>query len=497
MSERLDNVPLSEILRPDVTPEMGFQSYDMLADNKETRDQQEIAFLNGDIIRPILEYPQIDQKILNQGIRNLNAVGLLSSEIADEEYSTAVWNSAGYRLAEMYWLKQAKKLDRFRGNPTSNNFELSAQRYQDLNEQLYGTPDKELTASIIGEVFAQAESMQLDITGLRILDELKHGIELNIAGEHINMRGLAGMEKGRLPEIGNKLRFLREVIEEEFAPIYKLVGNYWEEIVLPRASKNTLEPQFEVTDMVELFKRMRDSIDPENSAKISVVLLEKGTSLSWDTPTMSVRIGAGRKPVTDQGEMIGHLIHELGVHGGRAVHGLNTDMPVLGTGLFTNAQEGEQADYLTFEEGFASLINSMLDSKSSTWQSLHISHYLNTALAYEGADFREAFEITWRARTLMAAPDGKPLTEDIIKKQREQAYISMVRTRRGTPTEIAHRHPLTFNKDLAYLQGKIIALQFLDEVGNNKNAIKQVLKGKFDPLNKAQKRLADRYIPLE
>jgi hypothetical protein len=495
MREQFNHLPIQEILRPDVTPEMGFQSYEMLADIDDARKGQQQAFLESKVINPVLSYPQIHEHTLNQGIRTLNTIGLLSEEITDENVSSAIWNSAGYRLAEMYWLKQAKKLDEARHDPDSERFVLNAERYQAMNEELYGKPDAEITANIIGEVFAQAEEKQLDEVGARILEELKNGTQVTVAGEVVQTRGLAGLEKGRLPEIKDRLTVLTEVIQEEFAPVYELVNNYWEQVIVPRERTEDEQAQFETTDMVELFTKMRDQMDPENRANISVILLDKASSLAWDTPSMSVRVGANRKAITTKEEMTGHLIHELGIHGGRAVEGLKTDLPILGTGLFTDAQEGEQSDYLTFEEGFASLINTVLENKAAAWQSLHVSHYLNTALAYVGADFREAFELTWRARVLMAVPNGKPVTEAIIQKQREQAYVSMVRTRRGTPTEVAHNQPITFNKDLAYLQGKIIALQFLDKVGTDKAAIRQVLKGKFDPLNSAQKQLADMYIP--
>lgn len=478
-----------------MTPEMGFQSYEMLGDAGGPRSREEAAFLNDESIRPRLEYPLIDEPELDTGIRKLATVGKLSESITDPDFSDAVWSSMGYRLAEMYWLKQAKRLNDARDNPNSELFEKRAAAYQELNEQLYGKPDQQITASIIGEVFSQAESKQLDETGLRILDELQHGATLQVADETIEMRGLADKREGRLPEIGNTLDTLREVVEEEFPAAYDIVNSYWGEVVVPRHEAEGSALAFDVHDMKILFTQLRDATDPDNSANISVVINENGSQLAWDTPTMSVRVGLQRPEIDDRLEMVGHKVHEFGIHGGRAVHGLKTDMPVLGTGLFTEALEGEQADYLTFEEGFASLINIAVSGKVPAWNQVNVSHYLNLGLAYQGADFRESFELLWRARTLMAAPDGKPLTQDLIEKERKQAYVSMIRTHRGAPTEVLYDSPLTFNKDLAYLGGKLIALGFLEQVGDDKAAIRQVMRGKFDPTNTAQKRLADKYIP--
>lgn len=486
MSERLDNIPLSEILRPDVTPEMGFQSYEMLADLTSVRNIQQAAFLNNEVIRPTLAYPYIDDNRLDQGISNLNQIGKYADDIPDEDISNAVWNSAGYRLAEMYWLKEAKRLNSLSQDTQSDSFKLSAERYQEMNEQLYGAPDEETTGQVIGEILTQAYSKQLDERGTQILSELEDGILV---------RGLKGLEIGRLPEITGKLDVLAKVIKKEFSYVFDLVDYYWEKVVLPRANEENQSPEFRAEDITELFIRMRDIMDPENTSKICVVQNEKAKTVAWDTPSMSIKVGKETAAVTDRIEMVGSLIHELGIHGGRAMSGLRTELPILGTGLYTESEQGEQPDYLTFEEGIATLAEMAIQGKAESWKPVHISHYLNIALAYAGADFRESFEVVWRARSLMAVEDGKPMTDEIVISQRKQAYLSLIRTRRGTPTHIVYDKPLTFNKDLAYLQGKVVALRFLEQVGNDEESIKQVLKGKFDPLNKAQKQLADRYLP--
>jgi hypothetical protein len=498
MSEIIGNRPLHEILRPDVTPEMGFQSYEMLADLTSVRNIQQAAFLNNEVLKPELSYPNIDEAKLDQGIATLGQIGIRSEGILDQDISSAIWNSAGYRLAEMYWLKEAKRLNFFSENPKSIKFRLSAERYQDLNEQLYGKPNSEITGQVVGEVLAQARSKKLDERGQRILEELEQGTVTTINGETVVIRGIKSMEAtNRLPEITGRLDILADVVKDEFAYVFNLVDSYWDEVILPRAHNTTEAPCFKLDDITLLFTQMRDVMDPENNSNISVVINDKAKTVAWDTPSMSIKAGKETAKVTDKLEMIGSLIHELGIHGGRATNGLNTELPVLGTGLYTESEEDEQPDYLTFEEGIATLVEMAIKGNTENWKPVHISHYLNTALAYEGADFRETFEITWRARALMAVPDGESMTDEIINTQRKQAYLSLIRTRRGTPTHIAYDKPLTFNKDLAYLQGKIIALRFLERVGEDKESIRQIFKGKFDPLNKAQKRLADRYIPIE
>ena len=84
------------------------------------------------------------------------------------------------------------------------------------------------------------------------------------------------------------------------------------------------------------------------------------------------------------------------------------------TGMYSDAEDGERSDYLTFEEGFASLCEIAMDSGFSKWKPMHVSHYFALSAAYGGSDFRETYESLWRARVLMDAPDGKDVTDRTI-----------------------------------------------------------------------------------
>jgi hypothetical protein len=54
--------------------------------------------------------------------------------------------------------------------------------------------------------------------------------------------------------------------------------------------------------------------------------------------------------------------------------------------------------------------------------------------------------------------------------------------------------PLSYNKDLAYLQGKLDTITFLDRVRGNKQALRKAFKGKYDPSNHRQDELAETYL---
>ena len=53
MSEKLKpNIDLKEILNPRNTPEIGFQSYELLEGDGEYRNSQRELFISGEIVQP-------------------------------------------------------------------------------------------------------------------------------------------------------------------------------------------------------------------------------------------------------------------------------------------------------------------------------------------------------------------------------------------------------------------------------------------------------------
>jgi len=415
--------------------------------------------------------------------------------MADPIAADAVWDTASYRIAEMYWLLEAKRLNELALiQPESEEFKRSAARYQAANEALYGKPDKEITANVYGEIFAQIDAKALHPTAQVLYDELLDGTIVYIGSEPVHVPGARGKSNGRLPaDIKEKVRVFGEVIEEDFADSRLLLEEYWNEVVISRAEELGEKPGYTIHDMEILFSAVHQLRDPENKAHISVVIHPDSSQLAWDTPSMSVRIGENRAPITSIDDMFAKVIHESEIHAGKARAGLQTELPILGTGVYTDANDGERADYLTHEEGIASLAEIAVDSSFSKWKPLHISRYLAGATAYQGMDFRQSFEVNWRARVLMTVKSGEPLNDSIINKEKRQAYISVTRIYRGTPTHLAGGPVLTFNKDLAYLPGKLEALNFLDRVGDDKDEIRRSLRAKIDPNNPRQYELMRRY----
>lgn len=486
-----------EFERPvlEMPKEMGFQSYEFLEGDGTVREAQKVAFMVGKVRNPTLDYPVLDGHKLGLMLHSLEPVLGKSRLYGDEVLGDVVYDSASYRMAEMYWLLEAERLNQWAVvDAESEEFKQSAARYQEANEQLYGKPDEALREMLYGEVLAQAHEKTLHPSAQHIYDQLVNGTTIYLERTQVRLPGMGTDYSERLPQdVKEQLSELKEVLQEQFADTIRITNEYWENVILPRGDD---EPAFDTEDMHAVFTLVRDFYDPENATGIGIVIDPDKTSLAWDTPSMSVKIGAKRKKINDPTEMVSKIIHEYGVHGLRVVNGRRVNVPTFDTGMYSDANVGEQSDYLTFEEGFATLCEMAIDDRFTKWKSLHISHSMALNARYEGLDFRQAYERTWRARVLMDVRDGAEVTDKIIDTAKKQAYVSCVRVMRGTPTQLTDGPLLTFNKDLAYLGGKLDALKYLAENRGNKQAVVRLFAGKFDPNNSIQNSIAERYADV-
>lgn len=473
--------------------EMGFQSYELIAGEGEQRDVAKKAFMAGEVRNPTLDYPLLDDDELNRMIHQLEPVLDISQRFEDETLGEVVWNSASYRMAEMYWLLEAKRLNEAASiNPRSDEFKLSAARYQEANEQLYDRPEHETTEKVYGEIIAQAGAKNLHPEVRGIYDQLINGVTVYLENTQAHMPGIGAEHHERLPQdVKEKLDELREVLEEEFSDAINIVNDYWANKVAVRDEEN---PGFEVDDMVHVFTKVRDFYDPENFAGITIRINPNSSGLAWDTPSMSIVIGGKRGKITNPSAMIAAVIHEYGVHGLRALNGKKSGVPALNSGMYSDAQPGERSDYLTFEEGFATLCGMSMDDDFADWSPMYLAYYFGISSAYEGCDFRQAYERMWRMAAVMDAKDDEPLSDKTLARLKRWAYTCCIRIFRGTPTQLAGGPVLTFNKDLAYLNGKLDALRYLDEHKGDRQAITRLFLGKFDPNNHIQNSIVERYV---
>jgi hypothetical protein len=139
-----------------------------------------------------------------------------------------------------------------------------------------------------------------------------------------------------------------------------------------------------------------------------------------------------------------------------------------------------------------------MNPKKTKWTPLDLEKTIAISLAYKGLDFRQSYEILWRIRSLMLVKDNQDLNLENIEKAKRNSYSSLERVYRGTPSSLSRtnydgtKRVLTYNKDLAYLKGKIMALKYLETA--SETDLDLLFKGKFDPTNHRQMALAKKYL---
>lgn len=491
MSEKLKFTDTKELLNPNNTPELGFQSYEMLKGNGARRESEKNSFLSGETSNPELDYPRLDVQALDEGIRELEGI-LTRIDTLPELERDAIWDSVAYRMAEMYWLKGMHRLNEAHANGDERLVEELVPQMKELGEQLYGSPNEQQAQQILGEIVSQVQSKELASTEEKILEQLQSGFSVTVGGEEVKVEPLDLSAKDTLPVLSKKaLNRLREKLHENFSDILELVEDYYEYVVAIRPEG---ERHFTPQDMYDLFTKAHELRDPDGHSGVTIIIDPDASALSWETPKMAVIVGGRRAPITSVAEMQGKIIHEYGIHGGRAVQGVATELPILGTDVYSDAEVGEASDYLTFEEGLASLCEKALQDGEEKWKPIDIERTLAAHLAYQGYDFRQTYETLWRLRVLFMAKDNTPTTEASIEKAQRNAYTSCERIFRGTPTRMSRKNSngslriITFNKDLAYLSGKTRAAKFIEESSDEDFDLS--FRAKIDPTNHRQLALA-------
>ena len=294
----------------------------------------------------------------------------------------------------------------------------------------------------------------------------------------------------RLPrfEKNEALEWAGEQIIEQNADIQALVQEFWDQKVKENGEDYKCNP----IDIVEAFQAVINLRDPDHTSGVAVKLVENKTALSWESPEMAVVVGGKRVPITTSDQLFRKVLHEFGVHGQRLINGVKTKLPVLGMGLFTDTP---RPDYLTFEEGLATTVEEMIGDTVPKWTAVKLGYYINISLAEQGADFRTVFETAWRYRLLGKLKNDQEVTGDMIDKEKRLAYGSCVRIFRGTQPDMADSQPgvvpLTFNKDLAYLEGRVLAMRHLESLYSSQDVdgVARLFAGKYDPTNPKQQEL--------
>ena len=485
---------LVEMLLPEKLSEAGFQSYVELANNAP---KCKLEFIAGGVVNPDLQYGRFqDLGRMDQGILRLyQAIETVRLIEPDVEKAEIIATSLEFRAAEMEYIKLLARIDfvMHEGGTKEDAKELFEQTRL-LGEQLYGRPEDSLRDSAYAEVWRQLDDKNLPPAAKVIYDELRNGFNWN--DRHID--GLPRPENAEiLPDFEHpSLAWAGEIVLANNTDIDALIEEFWQEKVAEFGEDYTADPN----DITEAFNSVLSLMDPDRTSGVSVIIDPEASALSWETPLMAVKIGGRRPPIDSKEELLQKVIHELKVHGGRAIEGIKSGLPVLGTGLYTNT---ERPDYLTFEEGFATTIEGAIAGSKPSWSGTNMGHYINIAQAEDGKDFREVFETSWRYRLLLSLEGDQDVTDELIEKEKSSAYSACIRIFRGTPVKSKEVYPdiqpLTFNKDLAYLLGRVIAMEELDRLYGDKNeaGLMRLLNAKYDPTIPEQAAIVDKYQVIQ
>lgn len=481
---------VAEILDPrDHLPEIAFQSYEQLRNDAMG---QKGAFLAGEFRNPELSYPDLDIDRLNNQISRLHeAIHTVDEIEPDKEKVRVISDTIEFRIAEMEYVKLVGELDnavKF-GSP-EEQIRTYVDKVRALSEHLYGSVEEDIKNSVRAEVWRQLDNKSLSPSAQVLYNALKNGFKW---GDR-SVEALPQPDTAdSLPDFSHpSLAWAGEIVLADNADIESYFSAFWDQKVGQYGKDWVAQPD----DIVEAFEGALRLFDPENISSVQAEIQEGVSAMSWSSSGVAIRVGQIRSPIHSAEGLLQKFIHEGVVHGKRAIEGLKTELPILGTGLFTNTPRG---DYLTFEEGLATTLEEAVSGTVPEWNGKNLGHYLNVAQAAEGADFRNVFEIAWRYRLLMSLDDNQEVGEALITKEKSEAYSAVVRIYKGTPLRLQEKYRdivlPTYNKDLSYLRGRFIVMRYLEELyeANDEDGFRKLFKAKFDPTIPEQMAIVDKY----
>lgn len=477
-------------INPRNLPEAGFQSYEML---KNDASAQKASFLFGEVQNPGLSYPHLQSlRGMDKGIVRLHESTKLVKRLeSDEQKASIIASSLEFRMAEMEYVKLLGRLDFIvkEGRPEEEVRELTDE-VRVLGEELYGAPDPKIRDAALAEVWSQLDEKRLLPSAQQLYDDLQNGFSWNDR----NIAPLSRPESAKkLPDFNHpSLAWAGEIILEDNADLEAYFNEWWGAKVSEFGEEYVAHPG----DIVEAFQGAFRLLDPENESGVDTILDPEASALSWESPLMAVKVGGKRAPIRTAAVLFQKFLHEGKGHGGRAINGLKSGLPVLGTGLYTNTA---RPDYLTFEEGFCTTTEEVVSGAEPKWDAAKLGHYINISRVADGSDFRSAFETAWRYRLLMKLQDGQEVTDEMIAKEQGITYTALVRVFRGTPTNMSEQYPdippLTFSKDLAYLNGRVLAMNHIAELYETRDeeGLMRLFTAKYDPTIPEQQEIVKQY----
>lgn len=476
MTAVTEKLQIKEIKK--VTPDdsLALQTYEFFDGDAENTIARQ-AFLEGQTTRLVLTYPLLaESPAVDQHVSNLH-------QLVTEGLSTSA--TPEYRVAEAYFLQAARRINSHDRPVTQREIDS----FQELNEALYGVPNPEIVSRMLANIWGKLDAKR-DTVAQSVIDELENGFTLTDPnGETVAIPPLPKPESSTepLPVLSEEaLLWINEKLMSNLKPVQELFQKYADDVLVNREDKN-IYPE----EIAMLFEAGIAELGLEG---VSVIKKEDATKLSWSSADNAVHVGMKRKPIEDIGTLLGVFAHEVGVHGTRYFNGLEHGDQPLATGLFTEADADENPDYLTFEEGLASVVQEAVQFKTKTWDVAGCGLYLNVELAHRGWTPLQIEEVMSRVRMVVSTKStAEEVSETTKQKARSNAATQVIRVFRGTPSgegmQTTDGVTLHYAKDLTYASGKIKAIDYLNRMVTlpeaQRDAVWEALfMGKHDPTNR-------------
>ena len=473
-------VNYEKILSHECNPELYYQSYEDLVNNAS--DLREEYIRNENHEKMVLTNTFLrDNYVVKNGMSGCRIDEVLKleeleefemeeeSSVAEKMAMIALDDLISYRKKEY---QMVNLLSQILNTEEADKISALKKEAFALNEDLYGKAEEKMFYSALYELLNGGNQRSS-----QIFDELYVRMS-----EILGVKWLAKADlSDPLPKLSvEATEFLKQFIDDNYAEIRETIEARWQEKSDELMSKTGEKYQAGPEEIIGYFELVLRILDPENESETKILLDENLSALSWSGERRAVIVGAKRAPIKSAKVMFGKIVHELLVHGQRAVRGERTH-PILGIGLF------DSESYLDFEEGLATVLEAVSQEKDLTWDMSTLGLYINIALADNGASFDDIYEINWRLRALELMNKGK-YSEESVLVQKRNAFNQVVRVFRGTPMAPEFNQDevlLFYAKDLAYLRGKMKAIEYLNGECLRDGGIDldMVLSIKFDPTN--------------
>lgn len=475
------NIPATpEMEAQDPNAALGFQSYELFAGDA-TRAAAVQSFIAGESLQLGIDNTYVMQT--EAGKASLASYARDLAALSEQNTNQDV-GTPEFRLAEVNFVRQLADINHS-GQPEQGTIDHA----QALNYELYGKTDEGLAAAMIGRVWQKMEEMKEHPSVQSMAEELRSGFAFRTQdGQELAIPPIpeAEAQEVELPVLEEAVfEDLKARLQQQMQPARATFEQH-KESVLDAEGRGAFTP----ADIVRAFTDAARAMGLE----INIILDEHGTALSWSSERNAVVVGGQREAVDKIDTLVGLFTHEAFIHGGRHHNGADE---YLKNGLFMLAEEGENPDYLTFEEGLASVCQQAVAGKQEKWDITSVGLYLSVHLAERGYDARQVFEVMKRVRLLFQV---KGLEQDIQEEQRQKvinvAANQVVRVFRGTPASRGLRASdgsvLHYGKDKAYAAGKASVIRLLNETAGMTAQEKDefwtyLLSGKFDPNNARQR----------